>query len=297
MSDMLNISNTGKLGKRRMARRVSGVKKLRRKFDAASRNRKAKTRVSEALKLPVLNARLVANLAGERRVQTVDALAAEIATFAGVDDAIKRSHRYYHRALGKVYETWFELMSWEEEDQSALLAAVNEVAELKTTKGDGLHILLRSLIDYGGKADDGASAEERRRSSQVAVRRVGRDARALKFAARREVPSDGLAAFIASFPGGVDSMAREESREGKGQIQAGVRAAPIRVKLMWPKGLEEAVLDAFDDSEGVAIFLRPSEREGVLEVVAAHNVNRSAENWCDRLKHKHDLDPLDPVSV
>jgi len=281
-----------------MAKRIrkSGAKQLRAKLAAQAASKKTeRSRLGDALKLPVLDAGLAAKLGGKRRAQTLDALTMEILTFAGVEDAIKRSHRYYHRALAKVYETWFELLTWEEEDQSALLAELNDVAELKTTKGDGLHILLRSLIDYRGKADEGASTEERRRSSQIAVQRVGRDARALRFAARREVSVDDLAAFIASFPGGVDGMAREESRDGKGQAQAKDQAALTRVKLVWPKGLEEAVLDAFDDSEGVAIFLRPSELDGVFEVAVAHNVNRSPENWSDRLKTKHNLDPLEPV--
>ncbi len=273
------------------------VKAQKRKAEAKSRQAARQSRLRTSLQLPVLDPDLVARLGGKRRAASVAEIAQQIALFVGVDDAVKRSHRYYHRALAKVYETWLELLTWEEADQAELLEALNALTEQKTTKGDGLHILLRSMIDYGGVVDESAPAEERRKVSQIAVQRAGRDAAALKFAARQKTPSDRLAAFIAEYPGGVDRMARDEAQQRKGKVRS--VPAPVRpgVNLIWPKGLEEAVLDAFEDSQGVSIFLCPGAQAGSFEVAVAHNVNRSAENWCERVKRKHDLDPLEPVSV
>jgi hypothetical protein len=219
------------------------------------------------------------------------AIAMQLLTSEKVNVAVARSHRHLREALAAVYATWFELGRWPENERLALLEELRDATLQKAGRGGGLHILLRSMIAYEKPRDTPeAQAAER----QAAMRRVGRDAAALKCAARQRVKPAEFIKFVASYPGGLDRMSRDEAQAGR-QNTAAVDPTPTKLNLVWPsKDHELAVLEALEESEGVALLVRASSTVGRFEVVMAHNVNRSPENWNHRLKG---ADPLPPFSV
>jgi hypothetical protein len=276
-----------------MAKRKK-IRSLRERLAGSKIEVEGRRKLRDQLALPVLNPRLVQRLGGAQRTRSLDALEQEVLVFNGVDDAMKRSHRYYRRALAKVYEVWLELLTWPESDRFELLQRLNDATEQKTKKGDGLHVLLRALIDYGGSSDESLAKEDLRKVNQAAVRRVGRDAAALRCAARSGVAAGGFAEFVDSYPGGLVRMERDEAQARKADGGRPATARRPRLKLLWPDGLEDAVLDTLDESEGVALFLTPGEDAGTFKVAVAHNVNRDVENWCGRFPA---LEPIEPAQV
>ncbi|MBX9574044.1 MAG: hypothetical protein K2X07_00195 [Caulobacteraceae bacterium] len=252
----------------------------------AAQSRKRSTRLA----LPPVDPELFEDLDSPKSRHSRRRLLMELATTDRVDAAVARSHRYLREALAAVYATWFELARWSKTERETFLEELRDATEQKTVRGGGLHILLRALITYEQVADTPEAQAAERRS---AVRRVGRDAAALKFAARHKVRPADFAKFVATYPGGLDRMSRDEAEAERASVM--VEPTPTKLVLVWPsKEHEMAVLDALEESEGVALLVRVSKATGRYEVVMAHDVNRSPENWNERLKT---LDPLPPFSV
>ena len=253
----------------------------------AARSKKRSTRLA----LPPVDPELFGEFDRPESPVARRILAMQLLTTDKVDTAMARSHRYLREALAAVYATWFELGRWPDDERTDFLEELQEASEQKTTRGGGLHILLRSLIEYEkAVATPEAQAAER----QAAQRRVGRDAAALKFAARQKVKPAEFIEFVATYPGGLDRMSRDQAQAQREKIKA-ADPSPTKLSLVWSsKEHELAVLDALEESEGVALLVRASKTPGRFEVVMAHDVNRSPENWNERLKG---LDPLPPFSV
>lgn len=273
-----------KTKKRRISSSKAGWAKKRAE---AARSEKRSTRLA----LPPVDPELYGEFDRPESPVARRSLAMQLLTTEKVDTAMARSHRYLREALAAVYATWFELARWPNDERTDFLEELQLASEQKTTRGGGLHILLRSLIEYE-KAVETPEAQAVER--QAAQRRVGRDAAALKFAARKKVKPADFIDFVATYPGGLDRMSRDEAQAEREKIKA-ANPSPTNLSLVWPsKEHELAILDALEESEGVALLVRVSKTPGRFEVVMAHDVNRSPENWNERLKG---LDPLPPFSV
>lgn len=252
----------------------------------AAKSKKRSTRLA----LPPVDPELLGEFDRPESPAARRSLAMQLLTTDKVDTAMARSHRYLREALAAVYATWFELGRWPHDERTDFLEELQESSEQKTTRGGGLHILLRSLIEYEKAV---ATPEAKAAERQAAQRRVGRDAAALKYAARQKVKPAEFIEFVATYPGGLDRMSRDEAQAEREKIKA-ANPFPTKLSLVWPsKEHELAVLDALEETEGVALLVRASKTPGRFEVVMAHDVNRSPENWTQRLKG---LDPLPPFS-
>lgn len=177
-----------------------------------ARKKQGKERLAARLELPVLDAAKLARLRSpKRRQKTITELADELEGFRAVSDAVRRSDRYYFSALSKVYGVWMDLMEIDPKHRNELIVRLNQKNEEKTKRGDALHVLLRSLIDYRVLDVTEMSTDEARKARQAAWTRLSRDASVLRFAEREEIQVDDFVTFAKERPGGLEAMARAEA--------------------------------------------------------------------------------------
>jgi len=176
------------------------------------RKRARKARLSERLQLPVMTRAKLERLKSVRRQpKTIDELEIELAQFKGASEAVRRSHRYYVLALHKVYETWIDLLDIADVQRDVLISNLNHKNPEKTKRGDALHVLLRTLIDYGIARREELTKAAYEKVRQAAWSRISRDAAVLRYAERIDLQADQFVDYVAETPGGLEQMAREEA--------------------------------------------------------------------------------------
>lgn len=214
-------------------------------------------------------------------------LVVELATYSEANSAMRRSRRYHYLALEKAYEVWMEISAWEPYLRTAFYEQLD--SSKKTSRGNGLHILLRFLIDY---------SDDPKANNKAVTRDVG----ALRHAARLGWPASEIASGFKRKGCGLlemykaDIEARQAERGATEPKSARVSASPppaavadtpqtadvssgddgkVTIKTIW-RGLKKANLASLVPGEhDVLLFGRINPSTNQIIIFDGHLTQRT----------------------